>query len=207
MNYWDEESGLLKAVPWERDQNMLLRTAYFHLFGGKNIDGIKIGMSLAAMYKKGNWAQHPFTTYKKDRSSHDEMTSVFYFSSIHPEKEVSKIYLSSTKVYKYLFYPQVFFFLLACKYKWKWAIEFAYIAMYSATSKKEKAKSGKWDTDGALLTLLKIEAFKNLGINNPWKDRELEFNISSNWGDKKELIKEMLSDHPNHPLMELMNGQ
>lgn len=201
-NYWDQDSGLLKAVPWERDQNMLLRTAYFKIFGGSLVHGMfGINKSLMIMFQDGNWAQHPYTTYKLDRSSHDEITAAFFFSSIN-----QSYYIEKTKVYKYLFYLQVFFFLLACKYKWQWAISAAYLAMDHSTSKRSKAKNGKWDTDGALLSLLKIETFKNLGINNTWRDREIEFNIQCVWGDKKELIREMLSDEL-HPLRRLVDGQ
>ena len=213
--YWDE-SGLLKARKYERDQNMLLRTAYYHLFGGK-IDKQVLFVGVDSMTKDfyQTFAQHPYTTYEKDFSSHDELAAVIYSLSLLGAKDN---YIKYIKHWRYILYPQVFFFLLACKYKWKWAINAAYMQMNYSTSQFKKSKNGKWDTDGALLALLKIATFQNLSINKPLKDYRVEKNITFNWASKrvfhktqlnhakKNLIREMLSEEKDHPLMELVNG-
>jgi hypothetical protein len=205
MSYWNKD-GLLKAREYEDDQNMLLRTAYYHYFGGKVPTSIWL-TELGEMFVGGNWAQHPDAVqeqsrYITDKASHDEMTGIFYFCSLN--NGAMDYYIKHTKCWKYLHQPQVFFFLIACKYKWAWAIWLAYLIMYIGNSKKEKAKNGKWDTDCALLSLLKIKTFQNLGISLSEKDRKIKWEIIGHWGDVTALIKEMLSSEPNHPLMELV---
>lgn len=209
-SYWDE-SGLLKARKYERDGNMFSRTMYYELFGGKPIlDSFIISRTLLSMFSNGDWAQHPYAIQEQsniilDKASHDEMTAIFYFAS--KNHGVLDYYIQQTKVWKYILYPQVFFFLLACKYKWQWAINAAYTQMYFSTENKKRAKNGKWDTDGSLLALLKIATFQNLNLDKPAKDREIHWNIIGNWKYRENLIKEMLSEEIDHPLMDLVNGK
>jgi hypothetical protein len=204
-NYWNI-NGLLDPRPSNEcdghDQNQLSRTAYYHLFGGK-VDKQVLFVGVDAMTKDfyQTFSQHPLTTYEKDFASHDELTAVIYTLSLLGSKDN---YIKYIKHWRYVFYPQVFFFLLACKYKWKWAINLAYFQMLYSTREKEKAENGKWDTDGALLSLLKIATFRNLSINKFVKDNRIFTQIYRNWGFKENLIKEMLSDYPDHPLLELV---
>jgi len=205
-DYWDE-SGLLKARRHEVDQNMLLRSAYYRMFYGNDQDSAFSAhlcyLVLQKMQSKGNWAQHSYTTYKGDRASHDEMTAIFYFTAIYR----IAYYQKTTKVWKYLHQPQVFFFLLACKYKWKWAVFAAYLQMLISVSSKKRSANGKWDTDGSLLALLKIKTLEALKIDVPQKEYKILEAIKENWGYnyKKSLINEMLGDEPEHPLMVLVN--
>lgn len=208
LNYYTSY-GLLRARPTEDDQNCLLRTAYLH-YVTRNSGLITSAMAaMSKMNDNGKYAQHPDTTWREDRASHDEITAVIYFLAIVGyTQEIKKI-----KIGYYLKYPQIIFFILTCKYPWVWPFRFLCgLIMYLGVSVRENASNGRPDTDSELLAMLKIEALDYLGIKLPiYCIGTISFRILKNWGartlyDKPThpsfpiLITEMLWYDPNHPL-------
>lgn len=210
MTYWNE-FGLLNAQTYENDQNGLLRLAYYHLFvdfNGNPYEDTHLQSACRAMgmmHEDGRWAQHPEQTWKGDRASHDEMTAILYFLVLSKYRFWDSNVIKQIKIGYYLKYPQVIFHLLAIKHRSNICKYIAAFVVYMSVAKKEKTKTGRWDTDSELLALVKIKTIEVQFGKMPMKKKIMD-KIKKHWGDnyQKALIDDMLHYAPEHPLRKIV---
>lgn len=197
-SYWNKD-GLLRAKDFEDDQNLLLRTSYYHLL--KPEPEVKANLHRAAtlMFDDGHIAQHPYTTWQEDPASHDELTAFLYVTAKDPDL-IKKI-----KVGPYIKYPQVLFHLLYCKTRSAIYLWISCLWMLGGIWRKTKSSNGRWDTDSELLSMTKIETIRQIEgsaeCDIPFYRTMLK-RLRKNWGEDypRALINEMLWYDNNHPL-------
>jgi len=148
--------------------------------------------SVLSMELDGEYSQDPRS--RQRLASHDNLTGIMYLIEYADDDKTKK----DLSISHYIKYQQVFWHILSWKYKSEVAQWISSLSMLFSCRRNYRSKNGKWDTDGKLLSLLKIATIELQGRKVPLKKQIIKA-IKKHWGERyihSMMLEAFSKDHP-----------